>query len=99
MTASTTLRTREKLLYTGKTHTVGGREHGTARSSDGQLDIRFSPPGSGRPGTSPEQMLAAGWPACFEGAIGLAAQLRTFGSAMAFIAAPPAGTRTDLNRP
>lgn len=74
MTDLANVRQREKLLYTGRTHTAGGREHGTARSTDGALDIRFSPPGSGRPGTNPEQMLAAGWSACFEGAIGLAAK-------------------------
>lgn len=74
MTALAHAQQREKLLYTGRTHTAGGREHGTARSSDGELDIRFSPPGSGRPGTNPEQLLAAGWSACFEGAIGLAAR-------------------------
>lgn len=74
MTATAHVRQREKLLYTGKTHVTGGREHGVARSSDGALDVRFSTPGSGRPGTNPEQMLAAGWSACFEGAIGLAAQ-------------------------
>lgn len=65
-----------KVLYTAKTHTTGGRENGVARSSDGQLDVRISPPGSGRPGTNPEQMFAAGWSACFEGAIGVAAQKR-----------------------
>lgn len=74
MSASVNIRQREKLLYTGKTHTTGGREQGVARSSDGELDVRLSPPGSGRPGTNPEQMLAAGWSACFEGAIGLAAK-------------------------
>jgi organic hydroperoxide reductase OsmC/OhrA len=59
----------EKLLYTGRAHTQGGRDHGIARSDDGQLEVKFSPPGSGRPGTNPEQMLAAGWSACFEGAL------------------------------
>jgi lipoyl-dependent peroxiredoxin len=63
----------EKVLYTAKTHTTGGRE-GAARSSDGQLDIKLSPPGSNRPGTNPEQLFAAGWSACFEGAMGLAAK-------------------------
>ncbi|HSX60268.1 MAG TPA: organic hydroperoxide resistance protein [Tahibacter sp.] len=63
----------DKILYTGKTHTVGGRE-GRARSDDGQLDIALSPPGSGRPGTNPEQLFAAGWSACFEGAMTLAAR-------------------------
>jgi lipoyl-dependent peroxiredoxin len=68
MTAPTTHQ-NEKLLYTAHTHTAGGREHGRAVSSDGQLDIQLSIPGSGRPGTNPEQLLAAGWSACFEGAL------------------------------
>ena len=62
-----------KVLYTGKTHTTGGRE-GASRSSDGHLDVRLSSPGSSRPGTNPEQLFAAGWSACFEGAIGIAAR-------------------------
>jgi Ohr subfamily peroxiredoxin len=68
--------TQAKALYTARTHTTGGRENGAARSSDGQLDIRLSPPGSGRPGTNPEQLFAAGWSACFEGALGLAARAK-----------------------
>ncbi len=63
----------DKVLYTGKTHVVGGRE-GHARSDDGQLDVALSPPGSGRPGTNPEQLFAAGWSACFEGAMKKAAR-------------------------
>lgn len=62
-----------KKLYTAHVHTVGGRE-GAARSSDGQLDIKLSSPGTNRPGTNPEQLFAAGWSACFEGALGLAAK-------------------------
>ena len=65
----------EKVLYTGRTHTTGGRE-GTARSSDGKLDIKLSPPGSTGAGTNPEQLFAAGWSACFIGAIGIAAGKR-----------------------
>ncbi|WP_176594664.1 organic hydroperoxide resistance protein [Sphingobium sp. EM0848] len=57
-----------KTLYTAHVHTVGGRE-GAAKSSDGQLDIKLSTPGSNRPGTNPEQLFAAGWSACFEGAL------------------------------
>lgn len=68
--------TGEKLLYTAKVHTVGGREHGVAKSSDGNLDIRLSTPGLGKPGTNPEQLLAAGWSACFEGALGIVARKR-----------------------
>jgi len=63
----------DTVLYTGKTHTVGGRE-GHTRSDDGQLDVALSPPGSRRPGTNPEQLFAAGWSACFEGAMGIAAR-------------------------
>ena len=65
-----------KVLYTAKTHTTGGRENGIARSSDGRLDVRLSTPGSVRIGTNPEQLLAAGWSACFESAIALAARKR-----------------------
>jgi Ohr subfamily peroxiredoxin len=63
-----------KVLYTAKTRTTGGRDNGISRSSDGQLDVKLSPPGSGRIGTNPEQLFAAGWSACFEGAIGVAAR-------------------------
>jgi osmotically inducible protein OsmC len=63
----------DKVLYTAKTHTIGGREKGVARSSDGHLDIRLSPPGTGGTGTNPEQLFAAGWSACFEGALGIVA--------------------------
>lgn len=61
-----------KVLYTGKTHTTGGRQ-GASRSSDGKLDIELSPIGSDGKGTNPEQLFAAGWSACFLGALGKAA--------------------------
>ena len=63
----------DNVLYTGKTRTTGGRD-GTARSDDGRLDIALSPPGSHGKGTNPEQLFAAGWSACFIGAMGLAAR-------------------------
>jgi lipoyl-dependent peroxiredoxin len=65
-----------KVVYTAKTHTAGGRENGTSRSSDGRLDVKLSLPGSVRIGTNPEQLFAAGWSACFESAIGIAAHKR-----------------------
>lgn len=65
----------EKVLYTGKTHTTGGRD-GFARSDDAQLDVKLSPPGTAKPGTNPEQLFAAGWSACFIGAMGHAAGKR-----------------------
>jgi Ohr subfamily peroxiredoxin len=63
----------EKTLYTGSTHTTSGGRDGAARSTDGRLDIKLSSPGSSGTGTNPEQLLAAGWSACFIGAMGLAA--------------------------
>ena len=36
----------EKVLYAAKTHTSGGREGGVSRSSDGRLDVTFTPPGA-----------------------------------------------------
>jgi len=60
-------------LYTGKTRTTGGR-NGQSRSDDQRLDIKLSTPGSNGAGTNPEQLFAAGWSACFIGAMGRAAQ-------------------------
>jgi Ohr subfamily peroxiredoxin len=65
----------EKVLYTGRTHTTGGRD-GAARSNDGKLEIKLSPPGSLGLGTNPKQLFAAGWSACFIGAMGLEAARR-----------------------
>ena len=64
--------TIDKVLYTGKAHTQGGR-NGESRSSDGRLDIKLSSPGTTGGGTNPEQLFAAGWSACFLGAMGVAA--------------------------
>jgi Ohr subfamily peroxiredoxin len=62
----------DKVLYTAKTHTTGGRD-GASRSSDGRLDVKLSSPGTAGGGTNPEQLFAAGWSACFIGAMGVAA--------------------------
>lgn len=58
-----------KVIYTAKAHTSGGREGGSSRTSDGQLDLHFSVPGRGGEGTNPEQLFAMGWSACFLSAI------------------------------
>lgn len=63
----------EKLVYTGRTHTTGGRD-GASRSSDGRLDVKLSTPGGAGIGTNPEQLFAAGWSACFEDSMGLVAR-------------------------
>ena len=62
----------EKVLYTAKTHATGGRD-GAAQSSDERLDVKLSTPGVKGDGTNPEQLFAAGWSACFIGAMGVAA--------------------------
>lgn len=62
----------EKVLYTATATATGGRQ-GTAESSDGKLKIDLSTPrelgGAGGDGTNPEQLFAAGYSACFIGAI------------------------------
>ena len=60
--------TLDKVLYTAKAHTTGGRE-GASRSDDGRLDVQLTAPGTGTTGTNPEQLFAAGYSACFIGAI------------------------------
>lgn len=67
--------TQDKVLYTGRTHTTGGRS-GAARSDDGRLDVTLTRFGAVGPGTNPEQLFAAGWSACFMGAMAHAAQAR-----------------------
>lgn len=59
---------KDKVLYTARTHTVGGRE-GQSRSDDGRLEVKLDRPGAPGNGTNPEQLFAAGWSACFEGAL------------------------------
>ena len=60
--------TLDKVLYTARVHTTGGRE-GTSRSDDGRLDATLSSPGTSGTGTNPEQLFAAGYSACFIGAL------------------------------
>jgi len=62
--------------YVARTHVTGGRI-GSGRSDDGALDVQLSHPGSGRPGTNPEQLFGVGYSACFIGALGLAAAARS----------------------
>jgi len=63
----------KKVLYTAKNHTTGGRDGGASHSSDGHLDVTLSVPGTPGSGTNPEQLFAAGWSACFIGAMKIAA--------------------------
>ena len=61
-----------KILYTAQATSTGGRE-GSSRSADGVLAVTLSTPkelgGAGGPGTNPEQLFAAGYSACFLGAV------------------------------
>lgn len=63
----------EKVIYTAKAHTTGGREGGSSRSSDGRLDIKLTVPGTPGTGTNPEQLFAAGWSSCYLSAIKIGA--------------------------
>ena len=62
----------EKVVYTAHAKATGGRD-GRAVSSDGILDVKLAKPrelgGAGGPGTNPEQLFAAGYSACFIGAM------------------------------
>ena len=58
----------EKVMYTARAHTTGGRE-GESRTDDGRLDVKLSSPGGAGQGTNPEQLFAAGYSACFIGAM------------------------------
>ncbi len=64
--------TLDKTLYTANATVTGGRE-GTAKSSDANLDVVLNTPkelgGAGGNGTNPEQLFAAGYAACFIGAL------------------------------
>jgi Ohr subfamily peroxiredoxin len=61
----------DKVLYTPHAHTTGGRD-GASVSSDGVLNVKLASPkelgGSGT-ATNPEQLFAAGYSACFMGAM------------------------------
>jgi len=63
----------KNIVYTAKTHTTGGRDGGSSRTSDGRLDVKFSIPGGPGNGTNPEQLFAAGWSGCFTSAIRIGA--------------------------
>jgi Ohr subfamily peroxiredoxin len=61
----------DKVLYTAKARTTGGRD-GRAVSDDGLLDVKLAPPkelGGMGGATNPEQLFAAGYSACFMGAL------------------------------
>ncbi|MDO5504869.1 MAG: organic hydroperoxide resistance protein [Pseudoxanthomonas suwonensis] len=66
--------TLDKVLYTARVSTTaGGREGGHSKSDDGHLDITHTAPGKGG-GSNPEQLFAAGWSACFIGALKVVAE-------------------------
>ncbi|MDO9291661.1 MAG: organic hydroperoxide resistance protein [Hydrogenophaga sp.] len=59
------------MIYPARAHTTGGRE-GASRTDDGLLDIKLTPPkamGGAGTATNPEQLFAAGYSACFMGAL------------------------------
>lgn len=60
-------------VYTAHAHTTGGRAGGTSKTDDGRLEVNLDTPkamgGNDGPGTNPEQLFAAGYSACFLGAL------------------------------
>lgn len=62
-------------LFSMRATAIGGRQ-GKATTEDGTLNLDFSMPGSGKPGTNPEQLFALGYAACFGGAVAAAARAK-----------------------
>lgn len=61
----------DKVIYTAHATATGGRD-GTAKSDDGKLSVKLNPPkemGGNGDGVNPEQLFAAGYAACFIGAM------------------------------
>ncbi len=61
----------DKILYTAHATSTGGRDGGS-KSDDGKLQVKLAPPkemGGNGDGTNPEQRFAAGYSACFLGAM------------------------------
>ena len=73
MNEETNIAEPKKVVYTAKTHTIGGRDGGASRTSDGRLDVKLAIPGSTGAGTNPEQLFAMGWSACFLSSMKIAA--------------------------
>jgi lipoyl-dependent peroxiredoxin len=68
-----------KVLYTAEAEVTGGRSEGHGRTSDGKLEVDLRLPkelGGDGDGTNPEQLLAVGFAACFESALGVVARRR-----------------------
>lgn len=80
--------TTAKVLFTGRTHTTGGRD-GATRSSDGFVDLKLA-----QPHPAAEQLFAAAWSACYIAAIELAAAQRK----IKLPASPAVDAEIDLNR-
>ncbi len=83
------MHTLEKVVYTAQATSTGGRD-GRSTTPDGLLDVKLSVPqamGGKGDGTNPEQLFAAGYSACFLGAMGFVAGQQK--------KALPAGTKID----
>ena len=81
-----------KTIYTAHANTVGARE-GHAETDDKKLSVNFALPGSGKPGTNPEQLFACGYGACFGGALASAARQNKLD-----IGTPEVAVDIDLNQ-
>jgi Ohr subfamily peroxiredoxin len=81
----------DKVLYTAKAHTSGGRE-GTSQTDDARLSVVLANPGTSTTGTNPEQLFAVGWSACLLSALQLVAAKKK----IVFSAPPTNDVEIDL---
>ena len=65
-----------KSLYSTKATVTGGRT-GTASLNDSDLEINMAPPGGNMDGNNPEQLLAMGYTACFDSALGVVKKMES----------------------
>ncbi len=80
-------------IYTAHATSIGGRQ-GHVESDDKKVSFDLSSPGSGGAGTNPEQLFAAGYAACFGGALGFIAKQQ----GIELPAAPMIKSSVDLNK-
>jgi len=81
--------TPTKIVYTARATATGGRS-GHATSEDGILDVDLTAPketGGPGTGTNPEQLFAAGYSACFQGALGLVAKKKGVDTSQSLVTA------------
>jgi Ohr subfamily peroxiredoxin len=89
-TSETTARTPDKIVYTARATSSGGRRGGHVTSDDGLIDLRLTAPKeTGGPGTgvNPELLFASGYSACFQSALAIMAKKQDIDASRSLVTA------------